>query len=126
MQLIPKEPDRLGGRPLSRLGASLTLAMFALGGAQAFTGPAAAANKPNLLVVWAGDIGQSSISAYSKGMVGYKTPNIDRIANEGMLFTTITPSSPAPPDVPPSCWARACSVPSCSFQRRVAGGQGGE
>jgi arylsulfatase A-like enzyme len=43
--------------------------------------------KPNILVIWGDDIGQSNISAYSKGLMGYKTPNIDRIANEGILFT---------------------------------------
>lgn len=43
--------------------------------------------KPNILVIWGDDIGQSNISAYTKGMVGYKTPNIDRIANEGIIFT---------------------------------------
>ena len=42
---------------------------------------------PNILVVWGDDIGQSNISAYTRGLVGYKTPHIDRIANEGMLFT---------------------------------------
>jgi arylsulfatase len=43
--------------------------------------------KPNILVVWGDDIGQSNISAYTMGLVGYRTPNIDRIANEGMIFT---------------------------------------
>jgi arylsulfatase len=43
--------------------------------------------KPNILVVWGDDVGQSNISAYTKGMMGYRTPNIDRIANEGMIFT---------------------------------------
>lgn len=43
--------------------------------------------KPNILVIWGDDIGQSNISAYTKGMMGYRTPNIDRIANEGMIFT---------------------------------------
>ncbi len=43
--------------------------------------------KPNILVVWGDDIGQSNISAYTMGMMGYRTPNIDRIANEGMIFT---------------------------------------
>jgi arylsulfatase len=47
----------------------------------------AQSNKPNILVVWGDDIGQSNISAYTKGMMGYRTPNIDRIANEGMIFT---------------------------------------
>src|SRR5215469_12580813 len=43
--------------------------------------------KPNILVIWGDDIGYWNLSCYSKGMMGYKTPNIDRIANEGMLFT---------------------------------------
>ncbi|WP_276388639.1 arylsulfatase [Eudoraea chungangensis] len=43
--------------------------------------------KPNILVIWGDDIGQSNISAYTKGMMGYHTPNIDRIAKEGMIFT---------------------------------------
>jgi len=43
--------------------------------------------KPNILVVWGDDVGQSNISAYTRGLVGYTTPNIDRIANEGVLFT---------------------------------------
>lgn len=46
-----------------------------------------AQEKPNILVIWGDDIGQSNISAYTKGMVGYTTPNIDRIANEGKIFT---------------------------------------
>ncbi|QQL46382.1 arylsulfatase [Sulfuriroseicoccus oceanibius] len=46
-----------------------------------------AADKPNILVIWGDDVGQSNISAYTRGLMGYTTPNIDRIANEGMLFT---------------------------------------
>jgi len=46
-----------------------------------------AQNKPNILVIWGDDIGQSNISAYTFGLVGYSTPNIDRIAKEGMMFT---------------------------------------
>jgi arylsulfatase A-like enzyme len=45
------------------------------------------AKKPNILVIWGDDIGQSNISAYSNGVMGYRTPNIDRIAHEGMMFT---------------------------------------
>ncbi|HGY9625879.1 arylsulfatase [Pseudomonas juntendi] len=48
---------------------------------------AVAADKPNILVIFGDDIGQTNISAYSHGVVGYKTPNIDRIAKEGMMFT---------------------------------------
>ena len=44
-------------------------------------------DKPNILVIWGDDIGQSNISAYTLGLVGYQTPNIDRIAKEGMIFT---------------------------------------
>ena len=46
-----------------------------------------AADKPNILVIWGDDVGQSNISAYTRGMMGYHTPNIDRIAKEGILFT---------------------------------------
>ena len=43
--------------------------------------------KPNILVIWGDDIGQSNLSCYTHGLMGYRTPNIDRIAKEGMLFT---------------------------------------
>jgi len=43
--------------------------------------------KPNIVVIWGDDIGQSNLSCYSDGLMGYRTPNIDRIANEGMRFT---------------------------------------
>ena len=46
-----------------------------------------AQDKPNILVIWGDDIGQSNISAYTRGLMGYQTPNIDRIAAEGILFT---------------------------------------
>ena len=46
-----------------------------------------AQDKPNILVIWGDDIGQSNISAYTMGMMGYRTPNIDRIAKEGVIFT---------------------------------------
>jgi arylsulfatase len=47
----------------------------------------AQSDKPNILVIWGDDIGQSNISAYTFGLMGYQTPNIDRIAREGMMFT---------------------------------------
>jgi arylsulfatase len=43
--------------------------------------------QPNILVIWGDDIGISNLSCYSDGLMGYRTPNIDRIANEGMRFT---------------------------------------
>ena len=50
-------------------------------------GLALAADKPNIVVIWGDDIGQSNISAYTHGLMGYQTPNIDRLAKEGMMFT---------------------------------------
>src|SRR5512138_2019287 len=43
--------------------------------------------KPNILVIWGDDIGIMNLSAYSDGVMGYRTPNIDRIADEGVRFT---------------------------------------
>ena len=54
---------------------------------QAAPQAAATGNKPNIVIIWGDDIGQSDISAYNQGMMGYKTPNIDRLAHEGALFT---------------------------------------
>jgi arylsulfatase A-like enzyme len=48
---------------------------------------ALAADKPNILIIWGDDIGWFNVSAYNNGMMGYKTPNIDRIAKDGILFT---------------------------------------
>ncbi|MEW6584680.1 MAG: arylsulfatase [Nitrospirota bacterium] len=48
---------------------------------------AAEQKKPNILVIWGDDIGYWNVSAYNQGMMGYKTPNIDRIAKEGAMFT---------------------------------------
>src|SRR5258708_2413311 len=59
-------------------------------GAQTQPQPPTAApsgGKPNILVIFGDDIGQTNISAYTFGLMGYKTPNIDRIAREGMMFT---------------------------------------
>ena len=67
------------------------LIVLAFGMSATTIGPAdaqqPAANKPNILVIFGDDIGQANISAYSHGVMGYTTPNIDRIAREGMLFT---------------------------------------
>src|SRR3974377_584596 len=48
---------------------------------------AQAQQRTNIVVIWGDDIGQSNISAYSRGLMGYQTPNIDRVANEGIMFT---------------------------------------
>src|SRR5580765_2881370 len=47
----------------------------------------AADKKPNIVIIWGDDIGQTDISAYSMGLMGFKTPNIDRVAKEGVIFT---------------------------------------
>ncbi|WP_372521855.1 arylsulfatase [Sulfuricaulis sp.] len=66
----------------------IAAAAIVLGFAAFPAGLFAAANKqPNILVIWGDDIGGFNISAYNQGMMGYKTPNIDRIAKEGALFT---------------------------------------
>src|SRR5262249_2545873 len=61
---------------------TLTVALFASSRLAS-----AEARKPNILIIWGDDIGYWNISAYNQGMMGYKTPNIDRIAKEGALFT---------------------------------------
>jgi len=73
----------------SRCLALLTLAvLLALGALVAdVEAQQAAAGKPNIVIIWGDDVGQSNISAYSHGVMGYKTPNIDRVAREGMMFT---------------------------------------
>ncbi len=47
----------------------------------------AKADKPNILIIWGDDIGWFNISAYNRGVMGYRTPNIDRIVKEGAIFT---------------------------------------
>ncbi len=56
-------------------------------GAQAPGGVSGSGGKPNIIVIWGDDIGQSNLSTYTDGLMGYQTPNIDRIADEGMKFT---------------------------------------
>src|SRR6266699_295509 len=86
---------RAGGaamRPTRRLdGRARTVtqmvAMLALTGLWMPPAAEAQGKKPNILIVWGDDIGISNISAYSSGLMGYRTPNIDRLAAEGMRFT---------------------------------------
>ncbi len=70
-----------------RLLIATAIAIAAVLGLAGPAGAQAPAKKPNILVIFGDDIGQTNISAYSFGVVGYKTPNIDRIAKEGMMFT---------------------------------------
>jgi len=64
--------------------------LLVLAAAVTFVAPVHAQSKgkqPNILVIWGDDIGGFNISAYNRGMMGYRTPNIDRIGSEGALFT---------------------------------------
>ena len=63
------------------------LALIALTVAASMASSSAQAKKLNILIIWGDDVGYWNISAYNQGMMGYKTPNIDRIAKEGALFT---------------------------------------
>jgi arylsulfatase len=77
----------LGGSTLAAAAAALgTRAPVIVRPAQAQQ-PAPSGRRPNILVIFGDDIGQTNISAYSFGVMGYRTPNIDRIAREGMMFT---------------------------------------
>ena len=63
------------------------LALAAMLGLPAPAHAQAPAKTPNILVIFGDDIGVSQVSAYTMGLMGYRTPNIDRIASEGALFT---------------------------------------
>ena len=87
-----KTGTELKDRPLNRrsilLGGSTLAAASALGSAapistaEAQAQPAPSGQRPNILVIWGDDVGLANVSAYSFGLMGYKTPNIDRIARE--------------------------------------------
>jgi arylsulfatase A-like enzyme len=74
----------LGGTTLA--AASALMSTLAGERALAQTQPAATGGKPNILVIFGDDIGLANISTYSHGLMGYQTPNIDRVAREGMMF----------------------------------------
>jgi arylsulfatase len=71
---------------MTKTGLAAAVAFLAALAAPPTTADAQAA-QPNILVIWGDDIGYWNVSAYNQGMMGYKTPNIDRIAKEGALFT---------------------------------------
>ena len=81
----------LARRKSKKIMAILSIAgafMLALSALPAGTQAVAAeGEKPNILIIWGDDIGQFNVSAYNMGMMGYKTPNIDRIGQEGAVFT---------------------------------------
>jgi len=73
-------------REFSRRLTLFAAILLCLGGA-ASQEASAQEKKPNILVIWGDDIGQFNVSAYNRGLMGYKTPNIDSIASDGALFT---------------------------------------
>lgn len=87
-QVLDRRSMLLGGTALAATAGALTAAPVQTAQAQQ-PAPAAAGGgkKPNILVIFGDDIGVPQISAYTMGMMGYRTPNIDRIANEGAIFT---------------------------------------
>ena len=78
----------LGGTTLAAATAMASVTPVQTAQAQQQQRPAAAPSgrKPNILVIWGDDIGIANISAYSSGLMGYETPNIDRIGREGIRF----------------------------------------
>jgi Sulfatase len=94
---IGREENRYSRRKLLLSGTSLAATAAILGppasaqvqAPQTGKAPASgtAGRKPNILMIMADDIGWFNVSAYNHGMMGYRTPNIDRIAKEGAMFT---------------------------------------
>ena len=81
--------DNFNRRSILCIGEAIAVAGSIICAATIGATPAMAQQqqKPNIVIIWGDDIGQSNISAYSRGLMGYKTPNIDRIATEGVMFT---------------------------------------
>jgi arylsulfatase A-like enzyme len=69
------------------VAASLSFGLMCVLTANTQSPAPSSTKKPNILVIFGDDIGQTNVSAYSMGVMGYRTPNIDRIAKEGMMFT---------------------------------------
>ncbi len=80
--LNQRNPDKLGAIAISSYTRILGLVILF-----AMSHPSLAQDKPNILVIWGDDIGKSNISYFTNGVMGYRTPSIDRIAREGMAFT---------------------------------------
>src|SRR5689334_4126685 len=91
-------------------GLSVLTATAALIGA---AGPLQAQDKkPNILVIMGDDVGWFNIGAYHRGIMSGKTPNLDKLAAEGMMFTAIMPRRAVPRDAVPSSPASYRSAPA--------------
>ena len=93
----------------AHIGLLATFATVTIAAAPAF----AQQQKPNILVIMGDDIGYWNISAYNRGMMGYRTPNIDRIATRARSSPTTTASNPAPPAAPRSSPGSPRCAPVC-------------
>src|SRR5688572_3302270 len=85
---MQKSEGSLSRRDLLLAGSALAVAAAA-SGTSTRASAQQTANKPNILVIFGDDIGYWNASAYNQGMMGYSTPNIDRIAQEGAIFTDL-------------------------------------
>ncbi len=126
MSTHPDDDQQQNGHPLGVSRRNLLLAGSALAAAALTTSggatpavaqqsaqPAAAGAKPNILMIMGDDIGWFNPSIYNRGMMGYRTPNIDRIGNEGAdLHRLVRRSRAAPPAAPPSSPASRRSAPA--------------
>ncbi len=81
------ESDRPGSPCCSEASGTGGLLALARHNAAVNANAQQAGKKPNICIIWGDDVGQSNVSAYSMGLMGYRTPNIDRVAREGMMFT---------------------------------------
>jgi arylsulfatase A-like enzyme len=86
MKNLKNKPTQQTSFQKTLIASIVATSLLGSGAALAQNAPATP-KKPNILVIFGDDIGQFNISAYNNGMMGYKTPNIDRIAKEGALFT---------------------------------------
>jgi arylsulfatase len=86
MKNLKNKPVQQASFQKTLIASIVATSLLGTGAAFAQNAPATP-KKPNILVIFGDDIGQFNISAYNNGMMGYKTPNIDRIAKEGALFT---------------------------------------
>src|SRR5262245_4086750 len=102
----------LGGTTLAAASAFGAGASLQVAQAQAQQ-PAPSGRRPNILVIFGDDIGQTNVSAYSFGLMGYRTPNIDRIAREGMMFTDYYAEQSCTAGRPRSSPARRPCAPGC-------------
>jgi arylsulfatase A-like enzyme len=85
---IPLTERRRSKTKLYQVGAALGVVLtFGLAAVGTATPTVAQESKPNIVIIWGDDIGQADISAYTFGLMGFKTPNVDRIAKEGVMFT---------------------------------------